>query len=987
MNDNRDQEEKLVISFSDILTLFRRFKKKILYWAFALGLMGVLLALLKPVSYRAEGTFKEKTMKTSNLPTSMLQMLSHGPLIGGSDSEAISLIKSRKLMNEVINKLHLQAYLRAESDLEGLLTTVKHNLQVLRTAFTFSPHPALKEFCCPLTIETLNYEGEIPLVFALQLEEDGSYEVSEYYSPHQVIGRGRLGESFQFEQGKMVLVPTASHESLIAQKFYLKIDPRTSVAEKLLKILKVEPSKDDKNLLKISFVHRNRHLACSVVNCIMETYQEFLETHHDQVAQKQLNYLNSRRDQLTNDLISLMKQHADFLSNDIYGAGFIDSNKEMDFLARSLDSYKQKLMTNELEIKRLERVKPNTAHYERYSITGGDADIINTILTEIRTLKQQRDTLEIEQQKKSLAYSSDLQRSLEQQLDELKEVQRYQVELREIATQFQQGGLPQSNSKLLNDGRFLLKGWFERLQKAQGNEEEWKQTQESFHFYLVNLERSFNVYERILQERLTHQQNPSGEYQGITLKVATELYLEYSKQVIQMEATIRQNLFFIRQIEDPHFEITSLSSGLSDPVSAEIIRKANTLVLNLRDQNNQSVREQERIKEELSLQRTFLRMHLQQMVQLMELHKELMDEKIFALQNVSLELIHQQISLLEKNLQDYVQSRLQNLHEERQLIQVHLRRIHDEMATLPRKWTAEQLITQEVGTNQLIVEEIAKMVETKNISHNLEVIQSSPVDLSFPPVHPLTPQVLLWGILGFIFGGCIGSGLVLGKSLSQGVTVSAQNLKLKGYHVSGPLIPPLHVAGTHHLQNVNLDTLRRLQAYLDVPSSDGTTSDAHLVLLLEGKGPHYAPDFAHLLCQRGQKVLTIDLNALDATAETTPGLLHYLQGKVKQPPILQEEHGDRITAGGENPFLIDMIRSPVFHQLLEQLKSKYDWIVVASRVLPCSAEAEILIPLFPSIAVTLQQEKTDDLHAYAMLIEQGSRYKISFMLASEQGWT
>jgi hypothetical protein len=926
-------------------------------------------------------------MKTSNLPTSMLQMLSNAPLIGGSDSEAISLIKSRKLMNEVIKKLHLQAYLRAESDLESLSTTMKHNLHVLRAAFTSSPYPALKEFCCPLTIETLNYEGEIPLIFALQLQEEGSYEVSPYDSPGKVIERGRLGEPFQLGQVEMMLVPTTPHEPLIAQKFYLKIDSKTNVAEKLLKILKVDPSKEDKNLLKISFVHRNRHLACGVVNCIMESYQEFLKTHHDQVAQKQLNYLNSRRDQLTNHLVNLMKQHADFLSNDIYGAGFIDSNKEMDFLARSQDSYKQKLMTNELEIKRLEHVKPNTAHYERYSITGGDADIINTILTEIRTLKQQRDTLEIEQQKKSLAYSSDLQRSLEQQLDELKEVQRYQVELREIATQYQQGEFPHSNSKLLNDGRFLLKGWFERLKKAQGNEEEWKQTQESFHFYLVNLERSFNVYERILQERLTHQQNPSGEYQGITLKVATDLYLEYSKQVIQMEATIRQNLFFIRQIEDPHFEITSLSSGLSDPVSLEMIRKANTLVLNLRDQNNQSVREQERIKEELGLQRTFLTMHLQQMVQLMELHKELIDEKIFALQNVSLELIHQQISLLEKNLQDYVQSRLHNLHEERQLIQLHLKRIHDEMATLPRKWTAEQLITQEVDTNQLIVEEIAKMVETKNISHNLEVIQSSPVDLSFPPVHPTTPSVLLWGVLGFLLGGCIGSGLVLGKSLSQGMTASAQNLKLRGYHVAGPLIPPLHLAETHHLQASNLDTLRRLQAYLDTPSSDITSTEARLVLLLEGEGPHYAPDLAHLFCQRGQKVLTIDLHVRDAAAETAPGLLHYLQGKVAQPTIHQGENGDHITAGGESPFLIDRIRSPAFHQLMEQLKGKYDWILIASQVLPCSAEAEILAPLFPSIAVTLQQEKTDDLHVYAMLIEQGVGYKVSFILASEQGWT
>jgi hypothetical protein len=443
----------------------------------------------------------------------------------------------------------------------------------------------------------------------------------------------------------------------------------------------------------------------------------------------------------------------------------------MDFLARSQHEYKQKLLDNELEIKRLKNVKlDNFVHYDRYSPNEGDPTIINNIFSEMRSLKQQRDALEIEFQKKAINQGMDLQQFFEQQLKELKEVQQYLAELSEIKDQFQKGNIPDRRSRLLNDPRFLLKGWFERLQNSRSDPKNWGETQENLQFYLNNLERLFGVHERILQERLTHQQNPSSDYQGISLEVATDLYRDYSKQLIQMENNIRQNVFFIHQMEDPHFEITSLSAGLNDPISTEIIQKASQLVLNLRDQNNQSIREQERIKEELQLERTFLILHLQQMVQLMELNKQLIDEKIFALQNVSLELIHQRISLLEKSLQDYLQSRLQNLHQERALMKRHLADIHHEMAQLPQKWVSEQLLTQEVATNHLIVEEIAKLVETKNISHNLEVIQSAPVDLALPPVHPLIPKVFLVSLLGFLIGGCLGSCFALAKSLSQGIS-------------------------------------------------------------------------------------------------------------------------------------------------------------------------------------------------------------------------
>lgn len=986
MKDNRDHDEKLLISFSDILSILRRSRKKIFCWALAFGLLGLLFALIKPIRYQAEGTFREKGIKQSTLipSSSLIQLLGGGGNLGSTESEAASLMLSRAILKDVINKLHLQADLQAHQDIESMPKLAKHNISLALASFKNSPHPILKESCCPLKITSLAYTGELPLNLTLNLAEDGHFDVVDASSSNTLIGKGRLDQPFLFQELAFTLASNDS-KPIIAQPFSLRIDSLDNTAKAISKILIVDPSKQDKSLLKIKYEHRNRYVASAVVNAVMESFQSYSKKYHGEMAMKQLDYLSQRRDQLTQNLTQLMHKHADFLANDLYGSGFIEANKEMDFLARSQHEYKRKLLDNELEIKRLTNIQiDDFTHYDRYSSNDGDVTIINNIFSEMRALKQQRDALEIEIQKKAVSQGANLQHYFEQQLNELKEVQQYLAELRDINKQFQKGNMPNRHSKLFNDPRFLLKSWFDRLQYTHlDGQNNWKEMQDNVQFYLNNLERLFGVHERILQERLTHQQNPAGEYQGISLEVATDLYRDFSKQLIQLESNIRQNTFFIRQIEDPNFEITSLSAGLNDSISNEIIHKASQLVLNLRDQNNQSVREQERIREELNLERTFLTLHLQQMVQLMELNKQLIDEKIFALQNVSLELIHQRISLLEKNLQDYLKARLHNLQQERALIKRHLENIHTEMAQLPQKWVSEQLLTQEVATNHLIVEEIAKLVETKNISHNLEVLQSAPVDLSLPPVHPTTPKIIFLGILGFLMGGLLGACFVLAKSFSQGLRISPHYLEQMCFHLSGILTSPLSPDGRHVLER-NVQTLRRLQVYFD----NARTQDSALrepenkeLLLLEGKGPHYAPLLADLFTKRGCRVLTLDLNFI--RKDSSPGLLQYLKGELKTPPIQKSEDGDWIAAGGEAPFAIEMIASPVFQKLMKQLKSEYDWILAVSPALPSSVEAESLVSIFPFTALTLQHEKIEELNFYIQFLKSHPQHKMTFIFLQE----
>ena len=247
--------------------------------------------------------------------------------------------------------------------------------------------------------------------------------------------------------------------------------------------------------------------------------------------------------------------------------------------------------------------------------------------------------------------------------------------------------------------------------------------------------------------------NPAKEFRGIALHVAEDLYGQYCSRIVEEESRLQQYVFLQRQIQDPNFEITSLSSSLEDPVSQDLIQKTGQIAFALRDGENRTVREKERLQEELSLHRRFFQLHLQQMGEASSLHQNLLREKTEALQAISLDLTHQQISLLEQTLREYIASRLENLQEDRLHLQQHLQRIRQELALLPKKWMAEQILEQEVATNQLIVEEIAKMVESKNIAHHMNLVQSAPLDRAIPPLHPISPPLLLYMLVGAFGGG------------------------------------------------------------------------------------------------------------------------------------------------------------------------------------------------------------------------------------------
>lgn len=871
-----DKDDQFSVTFDDLLRLCRRGKKRIIYSAVAVAILGLLYSLTSPVEYKAEASFREKGPKQPNLGGSTLaEMFAVG--INPQESEAFTTINSKKLAASVIKKLGLQAVIRDRSDSDGYFSRIWNHLKADYKSFLFPLYPSLSDASCCLSASAVAYEGEIPL--HLTVEALGKEQFQLFGEAGETLGQGRFGEPFIAQEFSFTLHKDGK-KPLLTKSYQISLWPLKFKTDELMKKLKVTTEKTDKGLIKICYRDSSRHRACSVANTIMDSYRAYLQALHDQQSLLQLDYLQQRQDAMGGHLSQLMQKHAETLAKDLSNVGFADSAKEMEFLAANQHRIKERMLTNELEVKRLQSALTGKCVYYDHYGTVGDSSIINEGLEKIRQLQQQRDSLQI------------------------------------------------------------------ALQQS----------------------------EKIIQERPIQQQNPSLEFQGVTLDTANELYIMYSKKLNDIQAEIKQNMFLNSQIENPDFEISSLSSSLRDAVSLEMISKASQLLLNLKDANNRSAKEQERLKEELIVQRSFLSLHLQQILSLQKLNERLIEEKIYLLQKGILELIQQRISLLENNLNGYIASRLENIKQERQILQQHLEEIQTEMAGLPARWMGEKIIDQNVETNQLIVQEIAKMMEFKNINHKLELIQSAPLDLATPALHPIHSYAPLYTLLGAFLGAISAIGSLLASSVTTGVRASHSNLQLLHQHVAGAFSSDYHPSSGVPLRDQDLDTLRRIHGFFACHAQGSP------ILLIEGEGPDYSADLAALVAKEGLKAVIISATFNQTASTTKKGLLNYLMGEDGFPEIIPGEKYDRIESGGVCRYLAELLGSKRFHELLAALKAQYDWVIVASCELPVSAAAERLSGLFTNIAVTVADESLVQLRFY---IETMKEKKVTFVITAQ----
>jgi len=962
-----------LISLSDLLQVFKKNRMRIILGTLLCALCGALYALTKPIEYTAEATFREKSV-SQPISNFLSNMIFGGSSGSTASTDAIVMMKSRKFLEQLVRQLELHAQIDQKTGGFPTLDKIRKNITIERAAFKNSPFLPVPDPKPILGVRAVAYEEAVPTSMQIKFLSDSYFQVLE---EKKIVQTGEIGSPVTVGKISFTLY-RKSNAPLTNQEYNLSFSSPIKIAKNLSSQMTLAVDRDHASVLKLKMNYPDRHQAATILNTLMSIYQGYLKDEQKRSLEEQIGYLHDRQTEMGERLKKKMSDYADKLSSDAVTNGFFDLDQSMQFLTEMQQRYKGDLLGIDLRTKRFQAMQEDKHTYHG---TDNQDVALNQILTNIREYNQQFDSLNVALHESSGA-SSEANGDFDKQFIELGEVQQFRAEIQEILKSLVTNAQPSTETKLWNDPRYLVKNWCEKLSTETGI----NSCRDNFISYLTNLQHLFLVQEKTIQERLAHQQNLESEFRGIDLGTARDLYMQYMRQVNEIEANRLKHQFVIQEMEQPSFELSSLSTLLHDHISQEMINKASATTLLLQDQNNRTVKEQERLRDELSLQKGFLSIHIKQSIALMQLHEKLLHDKINTLQKSRLALLQQEISVLEEQLSNYIDTSLENLKKEKNVIEQHQAAVMQELAQLPSKWVEEKLIDHEMEMNQSMVEELSKLVESKNISSNLELIHSSPLDRAIPPLQPNSPHLLLFSTLGGILGALMTGGFALLGNLSMGMRASPDNLRLADQHVSGTLSKQYQGDSKGQLRDQDLDTLRRLMAFMHVEKTvlEGSSmGKGQALLLVTSKGADYSLDLALLMARMGLKVvvLSLDFNRVAATEEL-PGLLHYLEGQVSLPKLHKGEFYDQIFSGGICRFASELLASKQFSQLIGELEERYDWIIAVSHALPTSAEAECLLRRFDRAAFTVCDEPLPEIEKCVNWAEQTTPKKaITFVFS------
>lgn len=468
--------------------------------------------------------------------------------------------------------------------------------------------------------------------------------------------------------------------------------------------------------------------------------------------------------------------------------------------------------------------------------------------------------------------------------------------------------------------------------------------------YLKDLVSSLIVRKQTLEEIASD--NFLSNFQSIDLPSAKNLYINYNHELDSLQKELMQLAYLSEHLNSENFNLSSIGNVLSDGVSNNMIQKASELELQLKDAITHSYKEHERLKDALKTQKKFLASHLEQVQELKKIQLSLTKEKMHSLQQVIVSLLKTEKKLLHEKLSD----------------------LNHQMHDLPTKWCFENKFKFNNDLTREIMQGLVQVTESKQLASQLYQADARPLDRAFPPPSPNYPFLLLSSLLIFFLTALITYLYYYMKALFQGFPISAETLQSLDEPVAGSLsshsnAPLAEVKDTDH------ETLRSLASFLETVNVKKGTA----VGLFLGANSDYSHNIAHILHYRGKKnlILECDFNRIPLN-EDIPGLWHYLSFLLESLPIRTHTTFDYVP-GGCTLFSPEIFNQEKFASLIEDLKTRYDFVFLINRSPLKSTEALDLLPLVDAAIVSFEREPLEDLKKYSNWIRQKQNRYVTFV--------
>ncbi len=355
--------------------------------------------------------------------------------------------------------------------------------------------------------------------------------------------------------------------------------------------------------------------------------------------------------------------------------------------------------------------------------------------------------------------------------------------------------------------------------------------------------------------------------------------------------------------------------------------------MQLKDEKNRTSKEAERCEGELLLQRRVLTSHLEQLAKIDEVNALLIREKMASLQWIQLGAVQQRLSLLGDTARDTMKERVKQLAQETKILENKMAEFRLLGMKFPEKWRQEAWLKFRTEMGVKMMEGLTQIAEAKTISHHLHRFEAKPLDIAALPLAPVSPLLLLCSFAGAIGVSLAAFGTTLLRTLLKGFPSSFEKLSALRFPLLGR-------------DPSDLETLRQIALFLG-PSG--------VVALIQGKGPDYSHALAENLARTSLRSIVI---RADFEETDVPGLL---QMGLTEPSIQNQSGVDWISSGGTTPYGVEIIQSPRFQQLIETLRTKYDFVFILNRAPLNQTDPLVLLRYADKAVVTVTGEPTEEL--------------------------
>jgi len=912
-------EEQFWISLSDLKSLWKRHRFRLKRIALFFFSLSMLCFLFSEPRFIVTATFKQSSHHAEQLP----QFSNFLKTMGWQENQvnASSVMLSKRLMKKVIEELGLQGKLSKKNALVTFFSRFWNNI----LAECLLPIEDKDDF----TLAHVKFSEEKPVKLFLHFQDKEHFEVWD--KNKNLLAEGLVNQPISFKGIQFTLLKTP--QAFSQQKTYpMTLIPMASAIEQVKKTLSIKSTKTDKNILLLQFIYPQRHTATLFLNQLMESYAHYLREENEELSKAQLAYLEERQEELGKKLDYVLQEQASYLKKSAKKEGIIGVKEEVKLLQIPKEKYLSDLLEMDKNLKRFE-------------------------LPSEEAFTQQNG--------RPFSFFSDETKSVK----EIAEVSSELKEATELLTHIETNNEVSASVSLIKHPRSILKILNDQIQAHKKTlvsasetekiniEKEIKEKVEKCREHVHMLVDSLRDRKKRLEENLVRRKSVLNEYTSFDLAVASELLNQYQLELAKSHDKTKEALFIREQIHVPTFEMGSLSTFFSDPVGQDIVRKGAELSAQLQQESQHSLREQERLSQQLDTQKKLLVNHLEQIVELEKIKSSLLHDKIDSLKKISIAGIKKEKALIEEKLQD----------------------IHCRMTNLIDIWHWEEKFKLKTALSKGMMEGMTHLLETKNINSHLFQVDAHPLDHAEPPFKPSPRGILFYSLL---IGGLAAGSMyfwLLVKALLKGFPVSSDLLQHLGLNLAGH-ISSLCDEPFSQMSNHDLETLRRLSSFILSHKKDGIPLCAACI---KGSGPLFAQHIANLLHLQGFKILLLECHFQSVVIkDDLPGLWQYLNGDEQDVSLRKGLSYDRLPTGGGGRFVAEHLSHERFSFLLERFKKSYDIVLISSDAEARSTEAQLFMKYADALILVPREESIQELLVYENWQKKKETKSLSYVLAN-----